>query len=371
MKTNNLKYFYILTFITLTTLTLSCSGRTGKRIDHSTLESTKASEEQALKYIKVISPGENTGFKLKGQIKIVITKDKESPDSIRIWFDGQLVTVLKSNQFESTIPSSYLSKTGRKALKITAYKSNGKPQTITRFLIVYSDLAPKKNGYKVVNTFPHDKDAFTQGLVYEDGLFYEGTGEPGTSYLRKVDPQTGKVLFQLSLESPLFGEGIAILGNRIFQLTWQNKVGFVYDRVTLKQINKIYYQNEGWGLTTIGNEIVMSDGSNILFFMDPDQFSVVSKLEVYDHEKKVEKLNELEYINGEIWANIWQTDLIVRIDPSSGKVIAYINLKGILNDPGTDTNINVLNGIAYDKAAKRIFVTGKNWPKLFEIKITE
>jgi glutamine cyclotransferase len=352
-------------------LTLSCSGRTGKRVDNTSMESTKISEEQAQKYIKVIFPGENAGFKLKGQIKIVLAMDKKSPDSIKIWFDGQLVTVLKTTLLEYTIPSSYLSKTGRKALKITAYKSDSKPQTITRFLIVYSDMVPKKNGYKVVNTFPHDKDAFTQGLVYKDEVFYEGTGEPGSSYLRKVDPQTGKVLFQLSLESPLFGEGIAILGDRIFQVTWQNKVGFVYNKTTLKQINKIYYQTEGWGLTTIGNELVMSDGSNILYFMDPDQFSVISKLEVYDNEKKVEKLNELEYINGEIWANIWQTDLIARIDPSSGKVIAYINLKGILNDSGTDTNINVLNGIAYDPEAKRIFVTGKNWPKLFEIKITE
>jgi len=139
----------------------------------------------------------------------------------------------------------------------------------------------------------------------------------------------------------------------------------------MKQINKIYYQTEGWGLTTIGDKLVMSDGTNCLYFMDPDQFTIVSRLEVYDNEKKVEKLNELEYINGEIWANIWQTDLIARIDPSSGKVLGYINLQGILSDPETDTNVNVLNGIAYDQAGKRIFVTGKNWPKLFEIRVTE
>ena len=242
---------------------------------------------------------------------------------------------------------------------------------ITRFIIVYSDTAPGRNGYKVINTFPHDKGAFTQGLVYEDGVFYEGTGQPGSSNLRKVVPETGKVLFQVNLEEPLFGEGIAILGDKIFQLTWESKVGFVYDKSSFKQINKFYYQTEGWGLTTVGDKLVMSDGSNILYFINPDQFSVISKIEVYDREKKVDKLNELEYINGEIWANIWQTDLIARIDPSSGKVIAYIDLKGILSDPETDTNINVLNGIAYDKTGKRIFVTGKNWPKLFEIRITE
>jgi glutamine cyclotransferase len=149
------------------------------------------------------------------------------------------------------------------------------------------------------------------------------------------------------------------------------KVVFVYDKSTLKQINKIYYQTEGWGLTTIGNKLVMSDGSNILYFLEPDQFSILSKIEVYDNEKKVDQLNELEYINGEIWANIWMTDLIARIDPISGKVIAYIDLKGIITGQETDTKTNVLNGIAYDQTGNRIFVTGKNWPKLFEIRITE
>ncbi|MBA4323190.1 MAG: glutamine cyclotransferase [Odoribacter sp.] len=238
-------------------------------------------------------------------------------------------------------------------------------------MIVYSDAAPVRNSYKVINTYPHDEGAFTQGLVYENGVFYEGTGQVGSSNLRKVEPETGKVLFQLNLEPPLFGEGIAVLGERIFQLTWESKVGFVYDKTTFKQINKIYYQTEGWGLTAMGNKLVMSDGSNILYFMDPDRFSIISKIEVYDNKKKVDQLNELEYINGEIWANIWQTDLIARIDPSSGKVIAYIDLKNILSDPGTDTSVSVLNGIAFDKEGKRIFVTGKNWPKLFEIRLTE
>jgi glutamine cyclotransferase len=371
MRTDYIKYTIILTISMFTLLTLSCSGRPGKKAEVTTAKPAGVTEEPSIKLIRLISPDENAGFKLKGQIKIILEKDREVPDSVKIWFDGQLVASLKPSEWEYTIPSSGLTKTGRKPLKIIAYKSNRAPQTITRFLLVYSDQPPKKNGYRIVNSFPHDKDAFTQGLVYDNGIFYEGTGQVGTSYLRKVEPQTGKVLFEFTLEPPLFGEGIAILGERIFQLTWESKVGFVYDKQTLKQINKIYYQTEGWGLTTIGNELVMSDGSNILYFMDPDQFSVISKIEVYDNEKKVDKLNELEYINGEIWANIWQTDLIARIDPSSGKVIAYINLKGILNDPKTDTNINVLNGIAWDKESGRIFVTGKNWPKLFEIKITE
>ena len=372
MKTEYQKYFLLLTLIMLITWILSCSGRSGKTPENKTEPVIKVREEPPLKLIKMTSPEEKAGFKLNEQIKIVLSsEDKNSPDSIKIWFDSQFVTVLKSLPWAYTISSSLVTKTGRKSLKVIAYKSGSNPQTITRFLIVYSDIKPQRNSYKVIKTYPHDKSAFTQGLVYENGLFYEGTGEVGTSYLRKVEPETGKVLFQLNLDPPLFGEGIAILGDRIFQLTWESKVGFVYNKNTMKQINKIYYQTEGWGLTTIGDKLVMSDGTNCLYFMDPDQFTIVSRLEVYDNEKKVEKLNELEYINGEIWANIWQTDLIARIDPSSGKVLGYINLQGILSDPETDTNVNVLNGIAYDQAGKRIFVTGKNWPKLFEIRVTE
>jgi len=372
MKTEYLRYFLFLTFILLITWILSCSGKSLKTPEKKSEATIKAPDEPSLRLIKMTSPEENAGFKLNEQIKIILTpEDKSTPDSIKIWFDSQLVTVLKLLPWEYTVPSSLVAKTGRKSLKVVAYKSGSNPQTITRFLLVYSDVKPKRNSYKVINTYPHDKGAFTQGLVYENGIFYEGTGEVGTSYLRKVEPETGKVIFQLNLAPPLFGEGIAIFGDRIFQLTWESKVGFVYDKNSMKQINKIYYQTEGWGLTTVGNKLVMSDGTNCLYFMDPDQFNIVSRLEVYDNEKKVEKLNELEYINGEIWANIWQTDLIARIDPSSGKVIAYIDLKGILSDPETDTNINVLNGIAYDLAGKRIFVTGKNWPKLFEIRLTE
>jgi glutamine cyclotransferase len=307
MKTDYLKYFLLLTLIMLITWTLSCSGRPGKTADNKAETLEKVPEEPSLKLIKMISPDENAEFKLNGKIKIVLAPDNSNnPDSVKIWFDSQLVTVLKSLPWEYSISSSSVTKTGRKSLKVVAYKNRSKPHTITRFIIIYSDAAPKRNSYKVINSYPHDKDAFTQGLVYDNGVFFEGTGQVGLSNLRKVEPETGKVLFQLNLEPPLFGEGIAILGERIFQLTWESKVGFVYNKSTLKQINKIYYQTEGWGLTTIGEKLVMSDGSNILYFMDPEQFSIISKIEVYDNEKKVDKLNELEYINGEIWANIWQ-----------------------------------------------------------------
>jgi glutamine cyclotransferase len=238
-------------------------------------------------------------------------------------------------------------------------------------MVIYSDIVPKKYGYKVIHTFPHDRAAFTQGLFYDNGEFFEGTGQESGSTLREVELETGKVIRQHNLDNSLFGEGIALYRDRIYQVTWKSKVGFVYTKSDFKLINKIYYPTQGWGLTTMDDKIVMSDGSNVLYFYEPDMFTVISKIEVYDNEKKRDSLNELEYINGEIWANIWINDHIVRIDPATGKVLGYIDLKGILPSMDRDANTDVLNGIAYDKAGNRIFVTGKNWPKLFEIKVTE
>lgn len=374
MRSDFLKYFVFLAAFMLIGLVNSCSGRTGNRSGSVPVQTGTASEtEQSSKLFTLVSPYENAGLKLNTTVRVSISlvKTANSPDSVRIWYDGKIAGSIRNAPWEFAISPSLTSKTGRKALKVVAYK-NGEPiQTITRFLIVYADQPPKRNGYRVVKTYPHDKDAFTQGLVYKDGILYEGTGQETRSSLRKVQLETGQVLNQLNLDSQLFGEGIAIIDTRIYQLTWESKVGFVYDLSSFKLINKFYYQTEGWGLTTIGNKLVMSDGSNVLYYMDPESFTVISTVEVYDNKAKVMQLNELEYINGEIWANIWQTDLIARIDPLSGKVIAYIDLKGILNDPSTDTKVNVLNGIAWDQAGKRIFVTGKNWPSLFEIKLTE
>ncbi len=321
----------------------------------------------------MISPEENAGFKLHQPVKVVLglKNESKSPDSVVIFFEGKRTASLKSAPWEYSISQSYTVTTGRKSIKITPFKE-GKPQNpVTRFIVVYSDVIPAKYGYKVVHTYPHDKDAFTQGLFYDGGVLYEGTGQKTGSSLREVELQTGRVIRQHNLDPSLFGEGITLYNNRIYQVTWENKIGFVYDKATFNVINKIYYSSQGWGLTTVGDKIVMSDGSNTLAYYEPEMFTMVSSIEVYDNEKKVESLNELEYINGEIWANIWQSDFIARIDPVSGKVLGYINMAGILpeSDRGPDTD--VLNGIAFDKVGNRIFVTGKLWPKLFEIRITE
>jgi glutamine cyclotransferase len=244
--------------------------------------------------------------------------------------------------------------------------------TTTRFVVVYSDVLPVKYGYKVIHTYPHDKDAFTQGLFYDRGFLYEGTGQEAGSSLREVELTTGRVVRQTSLDPSLFGEGITLYKGKIYQVTWKNKVGFVYDEQTFNLINKIYYQTQGWGLTTIDDRIVMSDGTNVIYYFDPETFTVMSQIEVYDNKRKVDQLNELEYINGEIWANIWMTDQIARIDPVTGKVNSYVDLSGIFPErERISTGADVLNGIAYDPAGKRIFVTGKKWPRLYEIVVTK
>ncbi|MFH0843447.1 MAG: glutaminyl-peptide cyclotransferase [Bacteroidota bacterium] len=365
---------YIISLISVLALTwiISCSGKPG-RSQEAEGPAITVGKESLANLITMNLPAENTRFKLGDMVKVVMAQDSkgEPPDSIVIWFDGKAVTTLGPGLWEYSIPSSFTATTGRKPLKVTAWKKGKARTTITRFMIVLSDKIPVRNKFRVINTFPHDRDAFTQGLFYDSGVLYEGTGQETGSSLREVELTTGKVLRQLNLEPPLFGEGITLFGDRIYQVTWRSKVGFVYDKATFSLINRIYYQSEGWGLTTLNDRIVMSDGTNVLWFMDPEMFTVVSRLEVYDNEKKADQLNELEYINGEIWANMWMTDLIARIDPVSGKVLGYLDLKGILKDSETDTSADVLNGIAYDREGNRIFVTGKNWPELFEIKITE
>jgi glutaminyl-peptide cyclotransferase len=373
MRNEYTKYFIPISAIFLLALTLSCSGRPRKIADTKAKPVAVPAEEEASKLIIMVTPYENAGFKLNEPVKVLLapSENNKLPDSVLISFDGKIVKKLTSGQWEYSIPPVFTVSTGRKSLKVTAYKGGKSQNTITRFMIIYSDIIPKRYGYKVVNTYPHDRGAFTQGLFYDKGVLYEGTGQQANSSLREVELETGKVIRQHNLDGTLFGEGITLYGNRIYQVTWENKVGFVYEKSTFNLINKIYYPTQGWGLTTINDRIVMSDGSNILYFYEPEMFTAVSRIEVYDNKAKVDSLNELEYIDGEIWANIWMSDRIARIDPASGKVLGYIDLKGILNDPQTDTKENVLNGIAFDKGQKRIFVTGKNWPKLFEIRITE
>lgn len=223
--------------------------------------------------------------------------------------------------------------------------------------------------YKVVNAFPHDRQAFTQGLVFEDGVLFEGTGLCGRSQLRKVALLTGDVLQQHSLPDEFFGEGITIFGDRIIQLTFQSNVGFVYDKSSFDLLRQFHYPTEGWGLTHDSKQLIMSDGTPMLYFLDPETFEQVNRMMVFDQDKAVWGLNELEYVEGLIYANVWPTDRIVRIEPETGKVVGWIDMKRLLSPQDRNGSEDVLNGIAYDPAGRRLFVTGKCWSKLFEIKL--
>lgn len=229
--------------------------------------------------------------------------------------------------------------------------------------------APEVAGFKVVAAYPHDPKAFTQGLAIEAGRLYEGTGLYGASTVRRVNLMSGRAEKQRALGERYFGEGIAILGGRLYQITWMNGAAVVYNLDTFEVERTMQYDGEGWGLTHDGKELIMSDGSATIRFRDPQTFAVTREIEVRDNGMPLAMLNELEYIDGEIWANIWYDDRIARISPADGKVLGFIDLSTLYPKSARGSEA-VLNGIAYDAAAKRLFVTGKNWPQLYEIEVT-
>jgi len=222
--------------------------------------------------------------------------------------------------------------------------------------------------YRVVHRYPHDPGAYCQGLVYDRGTLYEGTGNYGHSSLRIVDLESGRVRRQHDLDRRLFGEGITVWKEYLIQLTWKNRQAIVYDRTTFQEIKRFTYHGEGWGLTQNGKHLIMSDGSSILRFLDPDTFAIVRRVTVREGSHRVRYLNELEYIDGVIYANVWQTDRIAKIDPKSGRVLAWLDLTGLYPPSQRPDSDCVLNGIAFDAPNRRLLVTGKHWPSLFEIK---
>lgn len=224
-------------------------------------------------------------------------------------------------------------------------------------------------GYHVVHVYPHDPNAFTQGLEYRAGFLYEGTGLKGRSWVRKEQLETGKVLQQIDIDPQYFGEGITVINQQILELTWQSNIGFVYNQASFARLRSFNYPGEGWGLTNDGQNIYMSDGSAQIRIWDPLTLQEKRRITVRDGAREIQNLNELEWVRDEIYANVWMTDQIVRISPKDGRVLGWIDLAGILSPSERRGDEDVLNGIAYDVLGDRLFVTGKLWPKLFEIKL--
>src|ERR1051325_10050766 len=223
--------------------------------------------------------------------------------------------------------------------------------------------------YQIVNIYPHDSNAFTQGLILMDGKLLESTGQEGSSSLRRVELESGKVLKKVDVPLPYFAEGIAVLNGKVYQLTWQHHVGFIYDAQTFERTGQFNYTDEGWGLTTDGQSLILSDGSSRIRFINPADFKVTRTINVVDRSTPVDQLNELEYVNGEIYANVWHDNRIATIDPQSGHVTSWIDLNGLMPEGELQDQEAVLNGIAYDQANNKLYVTGKLWPRLFEIRV--
>jgi glutaminyl-peptide cyclotransferase len=312
-------------------------------------------------------------FKLGEEVQLNMqTKLKEGVlEKVDIIIDGRLVQTSKN------LTNTYIYKTtnfgvGKHIVKVSVLKSDGVSGDNYEEILVTSDTKPIKYSYQIVAEFPHNITHFTQGLEFKNNILYEGTGQEGNSSIYQLDIKSNKVLKEYKLESQYFGEGITIINNKIYELTYKNKIGFVYDLNSFKLLNTWNYKsNEGWGLTNDGHSLIMSDGTENIYFINPDTYMQVKKIQVCNDHNIVPNINELEYIKGEIWANIWQTDTIIIIDPESGKVKGEINLSGlsgtIIKSKGEP--IDVLNGIAWNPVTDKIYVTGKLWPKIFEIKL--
>jgi len=355
-------------------LAFSCSGNnvknSGSDEDNGHGIKTRVSTGSTEKISYIISPEREEIFRVGDHIpvQIALMEGVAGIDSFQVFVDGQYQGVAFGDDLIFPWKSVH-SSVGKRIIKTVTYGQEGHKENNTVAIILKSDIVPEQYGYRIIHHYPHDITAYTQGLVYEDGVLYESTGQRGESTLRKVNLESGELLNSLNLPPDLFGEGTCILKDKIIQLTWTSKIGFVYDKATFRTINRIEYPTQGWGLTTDGEQLIMSDGSHIIYFLDPDFFTEISRIEVFDNDKAITNLNELEYIDGKIYANVYQTDYIVVIDPLTGKVLSRIDLKGILAPGDKHPRLDVLNGIAYDTENKRLFVTGKRWPKIFEIQL--
>lgn len=348
--------FSLILFLSIFITFFSCSNssdRSRKPVSSITVQPNKKD------YVFGEKVSVNVKTKLKdGEIK-----------SIKFYFNNQLLK--ESKELDFTVDNVELNKLGSGTFMVEAVKTDDLKNSRSLVINTISDIIPEKFTYQVVNNFPHSKKNYTQGLEFYNGVLYEGTGEYGTSGVFKTRLETGSIEKYVMLDKKYFGEGITILNDKIYQLTYKTQKGFVYQLSDFALIDTFEYKSaEGWGLTNDGTNLIMSDGTHLLSWLNPNDFSVVKTVQVANNKGILNNLNELEFIEKTIYANIYTTDVIVQIDPETGKVLSEINLAGIINMYKNSTDaIDFLNGIAYLEKSKRLFVTGKYWPKIFEIKL--
>ncbi|MFT6865256.1 MAG: glutamine cyclotransferase [Cyclobacteriaceae bacterium] len=336
-------------------VTFSCKDSGNSRTE-------EESSPRIVKTTKLISPKGNTTFKIGESINFKVDGGESAIDSVLLDYEKTKI-MFKSTTFEWL---SEKVKTGSQKIRLTVY-FGGSNETHYPKITFLSDVVPEEYTYEVVKSYPHDVNAFTQGLFFKDDTLIESTGQRGESRLSKLNLENGQIFKTVNLDDKYFGEGSCHWNNQYFQLTWTGKTGFVYDN-KLNQLKTFNYTHEGWGITVWGDTLYVSDGSNVIHRIDPRDFSEIGKLEVYDQEEKITNLNELEIINGLLYANIYQEDFVAVIDPISGKLLKMIDLAGLLT-PLEARRTDVLNGIAYHPTWDKLFVTGKLWPTIFEIKL--
>jgi len=329
-------------------------------------ESTKNEKsDKTEKYdVNIISPqnGQQVNYGDVVNISYQIKADSLTIDTTVLFVNNREVARFSGTNYTWTMNENNV---GRKYLRLSI-RTGGKEVANAACTLKYFPLPPKYYKCSVVKQYSHNSGFFTQGLFFDEEFLYEGTGQYGKSALMKIDLSSGNAVKTVNLSNNFFGEGITLSGDKIYQLTWQEHQCFVYDKNTFEKISTISYTNEGWGVTTVDNLLAVSNGSTIISFVNPDNFAEIRRIEVCNNKGNVSQLNELEFIDGLIWANVWQTNTIVMINPESGAVVGEIDLSGIYPNATTE---DCLNGIAYDAKKNRVFVTGKHWNRLFEVKI--
>lgn len=296
--------------------------------------------------------------------------DSLQMDSVRAYKNSRYHQTISQEVREVRLSTSELP-VGNNTFKLEIFLHNHKKETHYKTVKLLSDIQPRRLSVEIEKSYPHDPNAYTQGLFYHNGYLYEGTGKRGRSSLRKTELSSGELISSHTLPDRYFGEGIAMINEKIIQLTWTSRTGFVYDLSSFKLVNKVKYSTQGWGLTSDGKRLIMSDGTSTIYFLDPAYFNEVRRIKVYDDQGPVKNLNELEYIDGKVYANVWQESNIIAFNPDNGKVLERIDCSNIVPDEYKNHKDNVLNGIAYDSQNQRIFLTGKRWSKLFQVKILE
>jgi glutaminyl-peptide cyclotransferase len=330
-------------------------------------------ESKPKRLFTLLAPSVDQVYSFSDSVFFDIKVEKKNilPDSTLIFIDGKRVSVEILSPL-SFVRSSMFSKTGRQDLRIKICYNDSSAQTITSRVTILSDIEPASLNFRIVNRIQHDPDAYIQGLFYYKGKLYESTGLKRKSRLMKVEPATGKIIMDRHLGDEYFGEGITRWKDQIYQLTYQQKVGFVFDLESFEQIREFDLQTmEGWGLTNDDKSLIVSDGSSVLYFYDPEYFSLVDQLDVCDNRGLLTRLNELEYLDGIIWANVYGEPYLVKIDAKSGKVIAKLDLETLYPKGITHDLDHTLNGIAYDPDRNTFFVSGKLWPVMYEIRVGE